>query len=156
MLNDFLKRHAGQQQRRGFGKTYVALCDDPPEIMGFVTVSVGQVATGTLPSPPRLPCYPVSILRIGISEARKGRKANSGVQAFWSASADLYIAVQNIGEIRRGLGKVRQRGDNDQALRLESWLDRIVRRYGDRILRFDTDCAQVWGKNVLPCSMPNW
>jgi GNAT superfamily N-acetyltransferase len=65
VLNDFLKRHAGQQRRRGFGKTYVALCDDPPEIMGFVTVSVGQVATGTLPSPPRLPCYPVSILRIG-------------------------------------------------------------------------------------------
>lgn len=87
-----------------------------------------------------------------VSEARKGRKANPGVQAFWSAaeSADLYIAVQSIGEIRRGLEKVRQRGDNDQALRLESWLDRIVSRYGDRILSFDTDCAQVWGKLMSP------
>ena len=87
-----------------------------------------------------------------ISEARKGRKANPGVQAFWSAveSADLYIAVQSIGEIRRGLEKIRQRGDNDQALRLESWLDLIVSSYGDRILSFDTDCAQVWGKLMSP------
>ena len=27
-LNEFLLRQAGQQQRRGFGKTYVALAED--------------------------------------------------------------------------------------------------------------------------------
>lgn len=87
-----------------------------------------------------------------ISEARKGRKANPGVLAFWSAveSTDLYIAVQSIGEIRRGLENIRQRGDDDQARRLESWLDCLVTDYRDRILGFDTDCAQVWGKLMSP------
>jgi predicted nucleic acid-binding protein len=87
-----------------------------------------------------------------ISEVRKGSKANPGVLAFWNTveSADLYIAVQSVGEIRRGLENVRQRGDNHQALRLETWLDLIVSSYGDRILSFDTDCAQVWGRMMSP------
>ncbi len=87
-----------------------------------------------------------------ISEARKGRKANSGVLEFWNTveSAVLFLSVQSIGEIRRGLENVRQRGDKDQALRLESWFDLIVSGYGDRILSFDTDCAQVWGRMMSP------
>ena len=35
-LNEFLRQHAGQQQRKGFGKTYVALSDNGAEILGFV------------------------------------------------------------------------------------------------------------------------
>lgn len=34
-------------------------------ITGFVTVSVGQVATTELPDVAKLPCHPVSVLRIG-------------------------------------------------------------------------------------------
>jgi predicted N-acetyltransferase YhbS len=64
-LNDFLRRQAGQQQRRGFGKTYVALADGATDIVGFVTVSAGQVATQALPSHPKLPRYPAPMLRIG-------------------------------------------------------------------------------------------
>lgn len=87
-----------------------------------------------------------------ISEARKGRKANPGVQAFWSAidPASLYLSVQTIGEIRRGLETIRQRGDGAQAKRLEAWLDLVVTDYADRILDFDLDCAQVWGKLMSP------
>jgi len=47
-LNEFLQRQAGQQQRRGFGKTYVALEEDSATVIGFVTVSAGQVATTSL------------------------------------------------------------------------------------------------------------
>lgn len=64
-LNDFLQRQAGQQQRRGFGKTYVALAASAPEVVGFVTISAGQVATATLPPNLKLPRYPAPILRIG-------------------------------------------------------------------------------------------
>jgi GNAT superfamily N-acetyltransferase len=64
-LNDFLLRQAGQQQRRGFGKTYVALADDGVSVIGFVTVSAGQVATSSLTSQTKLPRYPAPILRIG-------------------------------------------------------------------------------------------
>ena len=64
-LNDFLLRRAGQQQRRGFGKTYMALAEDGVTVTGFVTVSAGQVATTSLPAQLKLPRYPAPMLRIG-------------------------------------------------------------------------------------------
>jgi GNAT superfamily N-acetyltransferase len=64
-LNDFLLRQAGQLQRRGFGKTYVALDDDGTTITGFVSVSAGQVATAQLPEGLKLPRYPAPMLRVG-------------------------------------------------------------------------------------------
>ena len=82
-----------------------------------------------------------------ISESRKGDKANRGTQAFWR-SADLdaiYLPVQSIGEIRRGVEIVKRRGDSAQAKMLETWLQTLTTEYADRILSFDDDCAQVWG-----------
>jgi predicted N-acetyltransferase YhbS len=64
-LNEFLQRQAGRQQRRGFGKTYVALADDGATVIGFVTVSAGQIATASLPAQARLSRHPAPILRIG-------------------------------------------------------------------------------------------
>lgn len=83
-----------------------------------------------------------------ISESRKGKKANQGVQAFW-ASVDpdsLYFSVQTIGELRCGIERLANRGDEMQARNLERWLNLVISEYGDRILAFDDDCAQVWGK----------
>lgn len=77
-LNDFLLRQAGQQQRRGFGKTYVALADDGVTITGFVTVSAGQVATASLAAQAKLPRYPAPILRIG-RLAVDGRYQGKGI-----------------------------------------------------------------------------
>ncbi len=87
-----------------------------------------------------------------ISEARKGTRANAGVLNFFRThqSADLYVCVQTIGEIRRGVENVRQRGDIDQATRLENWLGLVIADYADRILSFDHDCAQVWGRLMSP------
>jgi hypothetical protein len=87
-----------------------------------------------------------------ISEARKGGNAHPGVLAFWRtvAPSDLYIPVLAIGEIRRGLETLRYRGDAPQARQLETWLDLVVTDYSDRILDFDLDCAQVWGKLMSP------
>lgn len=87
-----------------------------------------------------------------ISEARKGKKANTGVQAFFrdSDAADLYLPAQTIGEIRRGLENIRGRGDLPQARKLEKWLDLVVTDYTDRILAFDEACAQVWGRLMSP------
>ena len=87
-----------------------------------------------------------------ISEARKGRKANPGVQKFFKITdtSDLYLSVQTIGEIRHGLENIRSRGDLPQAKKLEKWLDLIVTNYADRILSFDEACAQVWGRLMSP------
>lgn len=87
-----------------------------------------------------------------ISEARKGKKGNRGVLEFFqkAEASDLYLCAQTIGEIRRGLENVRRRGDLPQAKKLEKWLDLIVTDYSDRILRFDEECAQVWGRLMSP------
>ncbi len=87
-----------------------------------------------------------------ISESRKGSKTNPGVRKFFQAAdaTDLYVSVQTIGEIRRGLENIRHRGDLPQARKLEKWLDAVVTDYADRILDFDTECAQVWGHLMSP------
>lgn len=87
-----------------------------------------------------------------ISEARKGKAANPGVQKFFktTAAADLYLAAQTIGEIRRGLENIRYRGDLPQAKRLEKWLALVVTEYADKVLTFDEECAQVWGRLMSP------
>jgi len=87
-----------------------------------------------------------------VSEARKGKKADIGVQKFWRTvdESELYLSVQTIGEIRRGIENIKGRGDLPQARKLERWLDLIVEEYSDRILSFDGECAQVWGKLMSP------
>ena len=87
-----------------------------------------------------------------ISELRKGGRANAGVTTFFATLApeDIYLSVVTIGEIRRGLENVRARGDREQAGRLETWLDKVVTAFSDRILGLDLECAQVWGKLMSP------
>lgn len=82
-----------------------------------------------------------------ISESRKGEKANQGVQEFWrSVDPDaVYLSVQTVGEIRRGIENIKNRGEASQAQVLEQWMNVVVTEYGDRILAFDADCAQIWG-----------
>ena len=87
-----------------------------------------------------------------ISEARKGAKANSGVKKFFQETDadELYLSAQTIGEIRRGLENIRHRGDLPQTKKLEKWLDLVVDDYADKILTFDEECAQVWGRLMSP------
>ena len=89
-----------------------------------------------------------------ISEARKQGKADAGVRAFFDkASRDdeaLYLSVITLGELRRGVELIRHRGDKQQASLLEAWMDTVVDQYGERILGFDADAAQVWGRLRVP------
>jgi predicted nucleic acid-binding protein len=87
-----------------------------------------------------------------ISEARKGRRANPGVLKFFrsTSATERYLSVQTIGEIRHGIENIRRRADLTQALRLEAWLDAVVTEYANRLLGFDVDCAQVWGRLMAP------
>ena len=70
-----------------------------------------------------------------ISEARKGLRADPGVRAFWADAA----SNQN-------------RGDRQQAHRLEAWLAEVLDAYGDRVLAFDAESAHLWGVCVCPIS----
>ncbi len=85
-----------------------------------------------------------------ISEARKGAKANAGVHAFFERgareAASVYLSVITVGELRQGAEKIRHRGDEIQARRLEQWLSRLTEEYADQILSLDEETAQVWGR----------
>jgi GNAT superfamily N-acetyltransferase len=62
-LDLYFHRYAGQNQfRHHIGVTYVAV--EGSEILGFVTVSPGQLDADALPSGKRLPPYPVPVLRV--------------------------------------------------------------------------------------------
>jgi predicted nucleic acid-binding protein len=89
-----------------------------------------------------------------ISEARKGERSNAGVRAFFARAsqeeADLYLSAITIGELRQGVERVRHRGDESQAQRLEHWLLRVTSTYAERILPLDEETAQVWGRLRVP------
>ncbi|HPY39668.1 MAG TPA: type II toxin-antitoxin system VapC family toxin [Thiolinea sp.] len=89
-----------------------------------------------------------------ISEARKGQRADVGVQNFFRHLIDegkpAYLSVITIGELRRGIERIRHRNDIAQAEQLEQWFQTILREYQDHILELDADAAQLWGKLRVP------
>ncbi|MCU0769990.1 MAG: type II toxin-antitoxin system VapC family toxin [Burkholderiaceae bacterium] len=89
-----------------------------------------------------------------ISEARKKSKANAGVIEFFDrivrAGDPVYLSVITVGELRRGVELIRHRGDADQALLLADWLSAVLEQYADKVLAFDADAAQVWGRLRVP------
>jgi len=89
-----------------------------------------------------------------ISEIRKGNRANTGVQDFFNASirdkTSLYFSVITLGELRRGIEKLRYRNDVQQADLLENWLNELLVDYKDNILAFNAEAAQIWGYLRVP------
>jgi len=89
-----------------------------------------------------------------VSEIRKGENANPGVREFFAKASreatDLYLSAITIGELRQGLERIRHRGDNAQAKRLERWLGQVTTVYAEAILSFDEECAHVWGRLRVP------
>ncbi|MBK8754212.1 MAG: type II toxin-antitoxin system VapC family toxin [Candidatus Competibacteraceae bacterium] len=85
-----------------------------------------------------------------ISEIRKKDRADPGVRQFFAqVNADntpIYLSVVTVGELRRGIEQLRQRGDRMQAQQLETWLQRVLTEYSDCILAFEEEAAQVWGR----------
>ena len=89
-----------------------------------------------------------------VSEVRKRTKANPGVKRFFvdarTKGDALYLSVITVGEIRRGVEAIRHRGDTRQARQLETWLTAVLKEFGDKILDFSHDEAQVWGRLRVP------
>lgn len=89
-----------------------------------------------------------------ISEARKEANSNRGVYDFFRRAnkegEELFISVITLGEIRRGIEKVRYRGDEKQAKMLGKWLHGIRKDFADHVLPLDEDVAEVWGRLRVP------
>jgi GNAT superfamily N-acetyltransferase len=102
-LNQFLNQQAGQLARKNFSKTYVAVADDGIMVLGFVSVSVGQIQTLRMSEQSNLPRYPVPVLRIGrlaVDQRQQGRGIGQRLMAFslrmavgFSQQVGLYAVV---------------------------------------------------------------
>ena len=89
-----------------------------------------------------------------ISELRKKKNANPGVLAFFETaerhSYSLFLSVITLGELCRGVEKIRHRSDTAQANKLEAWLDDITENHQDNMIDFGATEAQVWGRLRVP------
>jgi len=89
-----------------------------------------------------------------VSELRKPQP-DAHVQE-WLASTrgdELYLSVLTVGEIRRGIERLRRR-DPAQAAIIEAWLATLRRDYAPRLLPITAEIAEEWGRLGVPDPIP--
>jgi toxin FitB len=89
-----------------------------------------------------------------VSELRK-RLPDPHVLAWYGtvSSADLFLSVLTIGEIRLGIERLRRK-DTTQADLLEQWLRGLHAAYRDHLIDVDADVAEEWGRLNVPDQLP--
>jgi predicted nucleic acid-binding protein len=89
-----------------------------------------------------------------VSELRK-REPNPNVLAWYATvdSADLFLSVLTIGEIRLGIERLRRK-DPAQADTIEGWLHGLRTRYRDHLIDVDAAVAEEWGCMNVPDPLP--
>jgi predicted nucleic acid-binding protein len=86
-----------------------------------------------------------------VSELRKGPRANRKVVAWFTGlvSDEVYLSVLVVGEIRRGIERIRRR-DPNSAQALDRWLAGLAAGFEDRILPVDRRVAEERGRMNVP------
>jgi toxin FitB len=81
-----------------------------------------------------------------VSELRKKEPHPKVVQWFDVVeSADLYLSVLVVGEIRKGIERLRLRGDNKQASALDRWLGGVKEEFSSRLVDVSIAICERWG-----------
>ena len=90
-----------------------------------------------------------------LCELRKGGRADRNVVDWFRKreSRELFLSVLTIGEVRRGVERIRRR-DPTSASALEHWLGRTVDAFADRIIGVDRAIAEHWGHLGTPDPVP--
>jgi predicted nucleic acid-binding protein len=65
----------------------------------------------------------------------------------------LFLSVLTLGEIRRGIERLRRK-DEAQAELLEGWLSGLLITFRDRVAAIDARVAEEWGRLSVPNPMP--
>ena len=76
-----------------------------------------------------------------ISEIRKGNRCDANVSAWYAGATDddIFLSVLVLGEIRRGVERIRGRDPRRCGI-LESWLLEVTSRYAHRVLAVYGGC----------------
>jgi len=81
-----------------------------------------------------------------VSELTKARPNPKVITWLGSVpSTDLFLSVITLGEIRKGIEQKRITSPQDAA-RIEAWFTTLALRYRARILPFDEQSADQWGR----------
>lgn len=73
-LNDYLRQYAGQHDRKGLGRTYVAVERGSEAVKGYYTISSGAVSFEVVPE--NLPRHPVPVVllaRLAVDRTTQGQ-----------------------------------------------------------------------------------
>ena len=90
-----------------------------------------------------------------LSETRRSQP-NRDVQE-WIAAAkpeQLCLSVITIGEIGRGVTRLRERGDLRQAAAIQNWLDNIIGAFSTRIVPINVAVALRWATQSTAQLLP--
>lgn len=89
-----------------------------------------------------------------VSELRK-REPDPHVLAWYGTvtSAEIFISVLTLGEIRLGIERLRGK-DSIRAGLLEQWVRGLHAGYGDHIIDVDAATAEEWGRLNAPGPLP--
>jgi toxin FitB len=68
-------------------------------------------------------------------------------------SAELFLSVLTLSEIRLGIERLRRK-DESQAATLDRWLTRLSQAYGDHIVPIDCAIADAWARLSVPDPLP--
>lgn len=82
-------------------------------------------------------------------------RCNPGVAAWFDAVADedLFVSVLTLGEIGRGIERIRRR-DADSAARLSVRLEELAAVHADRLVSIARAIADEWGRMSVPDPLP--
>lgn len=81
-----------------------------------------------------------------LSELRKP-VVDAGVRSWFDGvdQRDLFTSVLVLGEIRRGVERLRPR-DPGRAESIDAWLGTLKQAFGDRVLGITEEVAETWGR----------
>ncbi|HEY0367555.1 MAG TPA: GNAT family N-acetyltransferase [Pyrinomonadaceae bacterium] len=95
-LNSYLQRYSSQHERKGIGRTYVAIEDGETLVLGYYTISSSAVAFEVVPE--NLPRHPVPVALVGrLAVHHKARGQRLGETLLLHALRSAQRAARIVG-----------------------------------------------------------
>lgn len=74
-LNSYLQRYSGQHERKGIGRTYVAIREDETRVLGYYTIASSSVAFDVVPENLPRHLVPVALVgRLAVDHSAQGQR----------------------------------------------------------------------------------
>ena len=82
-----------------------------------------------------------------LSTGAPGRPDRPAALVEWidACSDVLFLSTITVAEIRHGIARLERTGAAARAARLDDWLNLVLHLYGDRVIPFDIEAANVAG-----------